>query len=311
MLKIILSICLFSGLSAAEGTLSNNLAPKNEKFSPLKSGSGTPVDCGDCAADGWSSGDRVKYIGDGSEGSQLIQVMNGSGLGTIIGSGTNLDPPMQVSWDDMSGSAVQLSTYCGSDYETMGVSADSLYWVNCENMKAVSDGDGEFVIAGAGADFSGPPEGYKLASLYDIHSDAFLAAMDNGPGLAFQGDDMLGCCIFYTYDGYLKVDDTFVAPYVNGARACQSSYNNLVEFGGASEEGTAHSDEYFGHLNATVQAKITVVSDQDLCDGDKNTFAIFKSKSTSASGETRTKKATKKAALPEYKAKEGSNSVHA
>lgn len=138
---------------------------------------------------------------------------------------------------------------------------------------------------------SAPSAGYALASILDLKNFDFYSAMSGGPGLPYVGDAMLGCCIFKVHEGYVVVDDTYVAPYQNGEHSCAQSYTGLVELGGAMEDGKSHNGEAFvSPINATAILKLSTVPDfasSDLgCDAGENTLAFFKTSSKTSAPTT-------------------------
>ena len=139
-----------------------------------------------------------------------------------------------------------------------------------------------YVVYGAGQDFTTPPAGYKLASLTDIQSESFTAFY-NINGLVDLPQTMDGCCIFNISEGFLVIGSvpnnnySYIAPYSqSGSHQCAEQLQSPVFFGGAFDVGP-YQGQFIGKLTSALVAELaTVPQFSGLgCAGNVNSFGIY------------------------------------
>lgn len=135
-----------------------------------------------------------------------------------------------------------------------------------------------YVIYGVGQSFPTPPPGYTLTGLADYTSAAF-AAYYNANGLTDLQQQMDGCCIFNSTDGFILYDQSYLAPYTQGGtHQCLTQLQNPVYFGTAYDVGP-DAGNFIGNFTPAVQAELTAnptLNPQLGCSGSVNFFGVYK-----------------------------------
>ena len=141
-----------------------------------------------------------------------------------------------------------------------------------------------FVVSGVGADFPAAPVGYKLATIADVQSAAFVT-LYNSNSLAWVGTaSMSGCCVFAVKDAagnaaYLtQSGGMWWSMFTAGAFMCSSTPASPVGLGFAPGFGP-EAGQYVPTLDASYTSAMTTTPALDPalgCGTPADTFAIYK-----------------------------------